>query len=154
LRPPGGGLGPLAGVTPAGLTLANIDGPALIVAQNTFARNRVLDRSGRWEVKDQYNTGRGNAQVVGAAKLVVQNGLGYDTYMNRIEDAAPDPSRKVIDVQYLLGLPDSTANPHLWYQPRTMPAVARALVADLSSLQPAHAAYFAASSASRSTWPL
>jgi hypothetical protein len=59
----------LAGVTPAGLTLANLEGPALIVAQNTFARNLVLDKAGRWEVKDQYNTGRGSAQVQGAAAL-------------------------------------------------------------------------------------
>jgi zinc/manganese transport system substrate-binding protein len=84
------------------------------------------------------------AQVVGAAKLVVQNGLGYDTYMNKIEAASPNSSRKVIDVQKLLGLSDSTPNPHLWYEPTTMPAVARALVADLSTLEPAHAAYFAA----------
>jgi zinc/manganese transport system substrate-binding protein len=84
------------------------------------------------------------AQEVGAAKLVVQNGLGYDTFMNRIESATPNSSRTVIDVQRLLGLPDSTRNPHLWYLPRTMPAVARALVAALSRIQPAHAAYFAA----------
>jgi len=84
------------------------------------------------------------AQAVGAARLVVQNGLGYDTYMNKIEAAAPDSARKVIDVQRLLGLPDSTPNPHLWYQPATMPAVARAIGRDLSALQPARAGYFAA----------
>ncbi len=84
------------------------------------------------------------AQEVGAARLVVQNGVGYDTYMNRIEAATPSSSRAVIDVQHLLGLPDSTPNPHLWYLPRTMPAVARALVAALSRMQPAHAGYFAA----------
>jgi hypothetical protein len=65
----GGSLGPLAGVSPSGLSQMELDGPALIVAQNSFARNLLLDRSGRWEVKDQYNTGRGNAQVVGAAAL-------------------------------------------------------------------------------------
>jgi hypothetical protein len=43
----------------------------LIVAQNTFARNLVLDKSGHWQVKDQYNTGRGSAQVLGAAALDV-----------------------------------------------------------------------------------
>jgi len=84
------------------------------------------------------------AQVVSAARLVVQNGVGYDTFMNKIESASPNSSRKVIDVQKLLGLPDSTPNPHLWYQPATMPAVARALVSDLSALEPSHAAYFAA----------
>ena len=49
------------------------DGPgrarALIVAQNTFARNLLLDKAGHWEVKDQYNSGRGSAQVQGAAAL-------------------------------------------------------------------------------------
>ncbi len=84
------------------------------------------------------------AQVVSAARLVVQNGVGYDTYMNRIEAASPSSSRRIIDVQKLLGLSDSTANPHLWYKPTTMPAVARALVKDLSALAPAHAPYFAA----------
>ena len=63
------GIGALGGVTPTGLSVMDLDGPALIVAQNTFARNLLLDRSGRWEVKDQYNTGRGNAQVVGAAAI-------------------------------------------------------------------------------------
>ena len=59
---------------------------------------------------------------------MVQNGVGYDTYMNKIESASPSSTRRVIDVQKLLGLPDSTPNPHLWYMPRTMPAVAAALV--------------------------
>jgi zinc/manganese transport system substrate-binding protein len=84
------------------------------------------------------------AQVVSTAQLVVQNGIGYDTYMNKIESAAPSSARKVIDVQTLLGLPDSTPNPHLWYDPSTMPAVAKELARDLAALQPAHAAYFQA----------
>jgi zinc/manganese transport system substrate-binding protein len=84
------------------------------------------------------------AQEVGAADLIVQNGVGYDSWISRIESAAPNAKRKVIVVQKLLGLPDSTPNPHLWYAPTTMPAVARAMAADLSSLQPAHNAYFQA----------
>jgi len=86
-------------------------------------------------------------RMVNAAQLVVQNGLGYDTFMNTIENAVPDSSRKVIVVQKLLGLPDSAPNPHLWYKPSTMPAVARAIAAGLASLQPAHAAYFKANAA-------
>src|SRR5215469_6047996 len=84
------------------------------------------------------------ASAVGSAQLIVQNGVGYDSWMSRMESASPDPSRKVIVVQHLLGLPDSTPNPHLWYDPRTMPIVARAMATDLSKLQPAHRAYFAA----------
>ena len=85
------------------------------------------------------------AAEVSAAQLIVQNGVGYDTFMNKIESASPDPKRKVIVVQDLLGLPDDTPNPHLWYSPKTMPAAARAMAADLSALLPAHKAFFQAS---------
>src|SRR5580693_5068156 len=84
------------------------------------------------------------ARTVSQAQLVVQNGVGYDTFMNTIENAAPNSARKVIVVQDLLGLPTDTPNPHLWYKPATMPAVANAVAADLAALQPAHASYFKA----------
>jgi zinc/manganese transport system substrate-binding protein len=87
------------------------------------------------------------AREVSAAQLVVQNGVGYDTFMTTIENAAPSSSRKVIVVQDLLGLPTGTPNPHLWYNPSTMPAVANAIAADLAALQPAHASYFKANAA-------
>lgn len=84
------------------------------------------------------------SQTVSSAQLVVQNGVGYDSWMNKIEAATPNPTRKVIDVQTLLHRPDSTPNPHLWYAPATMPAVAKAIAADLAALRPAHAAVFKA----------
>jgi zinc/manganese transport system substrate-binding protein len=84
------------------------------------------------------------AEEVSAAGLIVQNGVGYDSWINRMESASPNSSRKVIVVQHLLGLPDSTPNPHLWYDPKTMPAVAKAMAADLAGLQPADEAYFQA----------
>jgi zinc/manganese transport system substrate-binding protein len=87
------------------------------------------------------------AREVSAAQLVVQNGVGYDGFMTTIENAAPSSSRKVIVVQDLLGLPAGTPNPHLWYKPVTMPAVANAIAADLAALQPAHASYFKANAA-------
>ena len=96
------------------------------------------------------------AQEIRQAKLIVQNGVGYDAWAATIENAAPDPGRKVINVQQLLGLPDNTPNPHLWSEPGTMPAVARTIAADLAAIQPAHAAYFkaraAAFTASLAAW--
>ena len=86
-------------------------------------------------------------RLVSGAQLVVQNGLGYDAFMNTIEGAVPNSARKVIVVQDLLGLPDSTPDPHLWYKPGTMAAVANATAAALAELQPAHAAYFRANAA-------
>ena len=84
------------------------------------------------------------ADDIASAQLVVQNGVGYDTFMNSIEAASPNPKRRIIDVQKTLGLPDSTPNPHLWYDPGTMPAVAEVISRDLSALDPAHASYFRA----------
>ena len=84
------------------------------------------------------------ASEVASAQLIVQNGLGYDTWITKMEAATPASGRKVIVAQHVLGLPDSTPNPHLWYSPATMPAVARVIAADLSALRPARAAYFRA----------
>jgi zinc/manganese transport system substrate-binding protein len=88
------------------------------------------------------------AREVGNAQLIVQNGIGYDDFMNSIESASPNTGRTVVNVQQLLKLPDSTPNPHLWYDPGTMPKVADAIAAALSAIQPSHAAYFTANAAS------
>ena len=84
------------------------------------------------------------ARQVAAAQLIVENGVGYDSWVDKIMSAAQKPNRKVINVQKLMELPDDTPNPHLWYDPKTMPAVAKAVADELSALQPAQAAYFKA----------
>jgi zinc/manganese transport system substrate-binding protein len=84
------------------------------------------------------------ARAVSGARVVVENGLGYDAFMAGIVAASPDAGRRTLDAQHLLGLPDTTPNPHLWYSPRTMVVVASALAAAFASIQPAHASYFRA----------
>ena len=88
------------------------------------------------------------AREISAAKVIVQNGVGYDNWAATIENAAPSNGRQVINVQQLLGLPDSTPNPHLWYDPATMPKVASAIAAGLGQIDPAHASYYKANAAS------
>src|SRR5690242_2725298 len=87
------------------------------------------------------------AREISSAKLIVQNGVGYDNWATTIENAAPSDGRQVINVQQLLKLPDSTPNPHLWYDPATMPKVASAIAADLAQIDPAHASYYTANAA-------
>jgi ABC-type Zn uptake system ZnuABC Zn-binding protein ZnuA len=41
------------------------------------------------------------AREVGNARLIVQNGIGYDDFMNSIESASPNSGRTVINVQQL-----------------------------------------------------
>jgi zinc/manganese transport system substrate-binding protein len=89
-----------------------------------------------------YESSPSVAREVARARLIVQNGGGYDDFMSRIESASRSSSRKVIDVQDLLGLPNSSPNPHLWYDPQTMPKVAAEIASDLAGIQPGHAAYF------------
>lgn len=84
------------------------------------------------------------ARVIAGAGLIVQNGLGYDEFMNQLEKASSSSARHVIDVQALLGKPDSTPNPHLWYDPATMPVVAQAIADELSRIDPDHRDYFQA----------
>ena len=105
------------------------------------------------------HTFEASAQVASAisdASLVVQNGLGYDSFMSKLEAASPSSTRIVISAQKALGLPDSTRNPHLWYSPKTMPAVAKSIATALGRLAPSHRAYFAANLAafnrSMTTW--
>ena len=87
------------------------------------------------------------ARTIAVGRLIVQNGVGYDGFMNNVEAATPNPGRHVIDVQKLLGLPDTTPNPHLWYRPETMPAVAQAVARGLVGDPACHAAYFQANAA-------
>jgi zinc/manganese transport system substrate-binding protein len=84
------------------------------------------------------------AATISGAALVVQNGLGYDSFMDKIESSSPSEHRTVISAQNVLGLPDSTRNPHLWYKPSTMPAVAKRISDALARIAPTHRAYFAA----------
>lgn len=83
-----------------------------------------------------YESSPQNAEAVADAALVVKNGLGYDAFLDRLIGASPRSGRAVIDVQQLLGLPDGV-NPHIWYDPKTMPAVARAVAGALEQIQPA-----------------
>ncbi|MCB8882968.1 zinc ABC transporter substrate-binding protein [Acidisoma cellulosilytica] len=82
------------------------------------------------------------AKEIAAAQLIVVNGVGYDDWADKLMSASARPGRKVINVQKFLGLPDNTPNPHLWYDPKTMPAVAKAVADSLAALEPAQAAYF------------
>jgi zinc/manganese transport system substrate-binding protein len=83
------------------------------------------------------------ARAIASAELVVQNGLGYDEFMNQLESASPSGSRDVIEVQTLLGLPQDTKNPHLWYDTAYVATTAARIEQDLARIEPQHAGYFA-----------
>jgi len=90
-----------------------------------------------------YESSVQSAEQVADAALVVENGLGYDAFLDHLMSASPAGGRKVVDVQQLLGLPDGS-NPHVWYDPATLPKVARAVAVELEAIQPASTTTFEA----------
>ena len=80
---------------------------------------------------------------IAAAQIVVYNGADYDPWMGQLLRVTPKTGRVVIVAADLV---DKKAgdNPHIWYDPATMPAVARALAAALTAGDPAHKDDYAA----------
>lgn len=74
---------------------------------------------------------------IAAAQVVVYNGAGYDPWMEKLLEVTPRPGRAVIVAADLVHK-KAGDNPHLWYDPPTMPAVAGALAAAFSAADPAH----------------
>jgi zinc/manganese transport system substrate-binding protein len=74
---------------------------------------------------------------VAAAKIVISNGADYDPWMEKLLAVTPEPARIAIVAAALVNR-KAGDNPHLWYDPATMPAVARALAAALAAADPGH----------------
>ena len=90
-----------------------------------------------------FETTPGTVRQIADAQIVIANGADYDPWMEKLVNAAPHPGRVLIDVAKLVGK-KSGDNPHLWYEPSTMPAAAKALADAFSKADPAHAGDYAA----------
>ena len=77
------------------------------------------------------------------ANIVIENGLEYDTWMDKLIGAAPNPDRIVITAGNIV--PDPLPeNPHVWYGIDNISAVAGAIEAVLVKTDPADASIFSA----------
>jgi len=79
---------------------------------------------------------------VSAARIVIYNGIDYDPWMEKLLAAARSASRKTIVVGDLIGKKIGD-NPHIWYDPATMSALAETLADTLIAAEPAHKAGYA-----------
>jgi zinc/manganese transport system substrate-binding protein len=77
------------------------------------------------------------ARLVADADVLIYNGAHYDPWMQRLLANAGRHMRYTLDVATLLHRQGKDANPHLWYDPQTMPTLAQALVGLLDRLDPA-----------------
>lgn len=88
-----------------------------------------------------YESSVQTAIAVYNARLVIENGDGYDSWMSKILAGSPNPQRLVLTAYNVAPgkLPD---NPHVWYSIDNMQAIAQAITGDLQQLDPAHTATF------------
>ena len=91
-----------------------------------------------------FEPGTRNGLAVARAELVVQNGLGYDAFMERLERAAPAVGRRVLTIADVLGVHGAKANPHLWYDVPRLGRIGAAIASELERADPAHAADYRA----------
>lgn len=131
-------------------TASAADRPLKLVAAENFYGN-VAHQIGGLQVEvvsvmsnpDQdphlFETSPAVLRQLADARIVIYNGADYDPWMPKLLKATPKPGRTAIVAADLVHK-RAGDNPHLWYDPPTMPAVARALTAALEKADPDHAA--------------
>jgi zinc/manganese transport system substrate-binding protein len=130
-----------------GLAAAKAEPIAVVAAENFYGD--VAEQVGGSAVKvtsiltnpDQdphlFEASASTARALAAARIVIYNGADYDPWMSKLLSASRATGRITIEVAKLVGK-KAGDNPHLWYDPATMPAVAKALAAQLAKLDPDH----------------
>jgi zinc/manganese transport system substrate-binding protein len=93
-----------------------------------------------------FDAGTANGLAVSRASVVIANGLGYDAFIEQLEEATSTHAVR-LSVADALGLHGADANPHLWYDVPALARIARAIAGALARADPEHAARYAANRA-------
>lgn len=80
-------------------------------------------------------------RAIAAARVVIYNGIDYDPWIAKLLQASHSTQPAVIVVAQLVGR-KAGDNPHIWYDPATMPALAKALADELGRADAAHASAY------------
>ena len=88
-----------------------------------------------------YEPTAADARTVAGAQYVIVNGAGYDPWADRLLQANPVSGRKELNVGNFNGKHEGD-NPHMWYNPNYVTAVANKIRDDLKTIDPADATAF------------
>ena len=88
-----------------------------------------------------YEPTAADARTVASAQYVIVNGAGYDPWADKLLQANPVSGRKELNVGNFNGKHEGD-NPHMWYNPDYVTAVANKIRDDLKALDPADSAAF------------
>jgi zinc/manganese transport system substrate-binding protein len=91
-----------------------------------------------------YESNPRDAAAVTTAPLVIENGAGYDDFIDNLLSTSPSSGRDVLNIATTVGLGGANPNPHLWYSPQYVTAAARAIETHLAARDASHAAEFQA----------
>jgi len=131
----------LSGVPPSGTTIA------VVAAENFYGD--IVEQLGAGDVSvvsilsdpnidpHEYESSVQSGVAVSRAQLVVENGGDYDTWMDKLLSASPNPNRVVLVAASVANhqLPD---NPHFWYGVDNIHAIAQAITGALEKIDPSH----------------
>jgi zinc/manganese transport system substrate-binding protein len=87
----------------------------------------------------EFEASASTARAIADAGLVIYNGADYDPWAVKLLSASSSPSRETIVVA-TLAHKMAGDNPHVWYEPSTMPTFAAVLADTLAKLDPTHQA--------------
>ena len=134
-------------LAPLSFAAAHAAGPIEVVAAENFYGD-VAQQIGGPDVRvtsimsnpnqdpHDFEASASTARALADARLVVYSGADYDPWVDKLLAASKSSTRKVIVAADLMHR-KSGDNPHLWYDPATMPAVAKALAAEFEAEDPA-----------------
>jgi zinc/manganese transport system substrate-binding protein len=88
-----------------------------------------------------YEPTAADGRTVTGAKMVIENGIGYDNWMPQLLHSTGSTAT-VVNVGALVGVANG-GNPHRWYNPADVQTVIAQITADYQKLDPADAASFA-----------
>jgi zinc/manganese transport system substrate-binding protein len=89
-----------------------------------------------------YEATPADGRAIATAQLVIENGIGYDPWVQRLINSQGG-DRALLNVGQIVGVADG-GNPHRWYNPADVQKVIAAFVAELSTLDPGYGGYFQA----------
>lgn len=90
---------------------------------------------------ENYQPAPQDIATLSRAQLVVENGLGIDTWLKHIIENAGGSNKRVVVLSD--GLPHIDTNPHLWMDPALAHAYVGKIEGELSALDPQHKADYA-----------
>ena len=134
----------LAGIGCLGLALlpAGAEPIQIVAAENFYGGVAQQIAGGDATVKSiltnpnqdphEFTTNAETAKAVADADIVIYSGISYDPWMDKLLGTSGKPDRVVIKVSDLIGAKEGD-NPHIWYDPRTMPALADKLGDEIAS---------------------